>query len=111
MSSVDPRVEDVKNILYLDGNGDDQLLDSYVKAANAFVHNAVGDDVSGFYQDSQVKALVDLAVKSLAATYYQNRLALSDVQTHPVDLTVNAVIGQLRGMYNSLEGDPNATAD
>lgn len=100
-----PLVQDVKNILYLDGNDDDELLNSYVIAADSFVHNAIGEDANGFYDDSRVKALVDLAVKSLAATYYQNRLALSNVQSYPVDLTVDSIIGQLRGLYSSfIEG-------
>lgn len=108
-----PLVQDVKNILYLDGNDDDELLNSYVIAANSFVHNAVGEDTNGFYNDSQVKALVDLAVKSLAATYFQNRLALSDTQTFPIDLTVNSIIGQLRGMRNTFEekSDSSETTD
>ncbi|WP_240410772.1 head-tail connector protein [Limosilactobacillus vaginalis] len=106
-----PLVQDVKNILYLDGNDDDELLNSYVIAADSFIHNAIGKDVNGFYDDSRVKALVDLAVKSLAATYYQNRLALSDVQTYPIDLTVNSVIGQLRGIRTSFEeGDVSGEA-
>lgn len=110
---VDPRVQDVKNILYLDGNDDDQLLNSYVIAADSFVHNAIGKDVNGFYNDFQVKALVDLAVKSLAATYFQNRLALSDTQTYPIDLTANSIIGQLRGTRNSFEeeGASDETTD
>lgn len=108
-----PLVQDVKNILYLDGDDDDELLNSYVIAANSFVHNAVGKDTNGFYNDSQVKALVDLAIKSLAATYFQNRLALSDTQTYPIDLTVNSVIGQLRGMRNTFEekSDSSETTD
>lgn len=108
-----PLVQDVKNILYLDGDDDDELLNSYVIAANSFVHNAVGKDTNGFYNDSQVKALVDLAVKSLAATYFQNRLALSDTQTYPIDLTVNSVIGQLRGIRNTFEekSDSNEATD
>ena len=108
-----PLVQDVKNILYLDGDDDDELLNSYVIAANSFVHNAVGKDTNGFYNDSQVKALVDLAVKSLAATYFQNRLALSDTQTFPIDLTVNSIIGQLRGMRNTFEekSDSSETTD
>ena len=108
-----PLVQDVKNILYLDGNDDDELLNSYVIAANSFVHNAVGKDTNGFYNDSQVKALVDLAVKSLAATYFQNRLSLSDTQTFPIDLTVNSIIGQLRGIRNTFEekGDSNEATD
>ena len=108
-----PLVRDVKNILYLDGNDDDELLNSYVIAADSFVRNAIGSDVNGFYDDSHVKSLVDLAVKSLAATYYQNRLALSDTQTFPIDLTVNSIIGQLRGLRNSFEekGDNSETTD
>lgn len=110
---LDPRVQDVKNILYLDGNDDDQLLNSYVIAADSFVHNAIGKDVNDFYKDSRVTSLVDLAVKSLAATYYQNRLSLSDTQTFPIDLTVNSIIGQLRGMRNTFEekGDNSETTD
>ena len=106
-------VERVKNVLYLDGNDDDPLLSSYVRAAYAFVHNAVGDDVNGFYSDTNVSLLVEMATVSLAATYYQNRLALSDTQTFPIDLTVDSVIGQLRGMRNSFEerGNDSETTD
>lgn len=100
-ATIDPLVSRVRDMLYLDDDGDDQLLNSYVKAAQAFVHNAVGEDVNGFYDTPQVSSLVTLAVMSLAGTYYQNRLALSAVQTYPVDLTVNSIIGQLRGIYNS----------
>lgn len=98
LDSLVPRVRDM---LYLDDDSDDQLLDSYIKAAQAFVHNAVGEDVNGFYDDSRVSSLVTLAVMSLAGTYYQNRLALSDVQTYRVDLTMNSIIGQLRGLRDT----------
>lgn len=108
-----PLVRDVKNILYLDGNDDDELLNSYVIAADSFIKNAIGSDVNGFYDDSHVKSLINLAVKSLAATYFQNRLALSDTQTYPIDLTVNSVIGQLRGIRNTFEekSDSNEATD
>ena len=101
VNELHPLVRDVKNILYLDGNDDDELLNSYVIAADSFIKNAIGSDVNGFYDDSHVKSLINLAVKSLAATYYQNRLSLSNVQSYPVDLTVNSIIGQLRGLYSS----------
>lgn len=106
-------VERVKNVLYLDGDDDDPLLSSYVLAAYAFVHNAIGEDVNGFYADVNVASLVNTAIVSLAATYYQNRLALSDTQTFPIDLTVDSIIGQLRGMRNSFEekGDDSETTD
>ena len=106
-------VDRVKDVLYLDGNEDDVLLSSYVLAANSFVHNAIGQDVNGFYSEPSVSALVSTAVISLAATYFQNRLSLSDTQTFPIDLTVNSIIGQLRGMRNTFEekSDSSETTD
>lgn len=98
---LDPLVPRVREMLYLDDDSDDQLLDSYIKAAQAFIHNAIGDDVNGFYADDHVSSLVTLAVMSLAGTYYQNRLALSDVQAYRVDLTMNSIIGQLRGLRDT----------
>lgn len=98
---LDPLVPRVRDMLYLDDDSDDQLLDSYIKAAQAFVHNAVGEDVNSFYEDAGVSSLVTLAVMSLAGTYYQNRLALSDVQAYQVDLTMNSIIGQLRGLRDT----------
>ena len=110
---VSQTVDRVKDVLYLDGNEDDVLLSSYVLAANSFVHNAIGQDVNGFYSEPSVSALVSTAVISLAATYLQNRLSLSDTQTFPIDLTVNSIIGQLRGMRNTFEekGDNSETTD
>ncbi|WP_432791812.1 head-tail connector protein [Limosilactobacillus reuteri] len=106
-------VDRVKDVLYLDGNEDDVLLSSYVLAANSFVHNAIGQDVNGFYSEPSVSALVSTAVISLAATYFQNRLSLSDTQTFPIDLTVNSIIGQLRGIRNTFEekSDSNEATD
>ncbi|MGF0132064.1 head-tail connector protein [Limosilactobacillus reuteri] len=110
---VSQTVDRVKDVLYLDGNEDDVLLSSYVLAANSFVRNAIGQDVNGFYSEPSVSALVSTAVISLAATYFQNRLSLSDTQTFPIDLTVNSIIGQLRGMRNTFEekGDSSETTD
>lgn len=110
---VSRTVDRVKDVLYLDGNEDDVLLSSYVLAANSFVHNAIGQDVNGFYSEPSVSALVSTAVISLAATYFQNRLSLSDTQTFPIDLTVNSIIGQLRGMRNTFEekSDSSETTD
>lgn len=110
---VSQTVDRVKDVLYLDGNEDDVLLSSYVLAANSFVHNAIGEDVNGFYEDTNVNSLVMMATVSLAATYFQNRLSLSDTQTFPIDLTVNSIIGQLRGMRNTFEekSDSSETTD
>lgn len=112
-TDVDPLVPRVKLMLYLDGNDDDQLIDTYVKAAHAFIRNAIGEVNPAFYADQRVSFLVEVAEISLAGTYYQNRLALSDTQTYPIDLTVNSIIGQLRGLRNSYdeENDKNETSD
>lgn len=110
---VSSTVERVKDVLYLDGDDDDVLLSSYVRAAFSFVHGAIGEDVNGFYEDTNVDSLVMMSVVSLAATYFQNRLSLSDTQTFPIDLTVNSIIGQLRGIRNTFEekGDSNEATD
>lgn len=110
---VSQTVDRVKDVLYLDGNEDDVLLSSYVRVAFSFVHNAIGEDVNGFYEDTNVDSLVMMATVSLAATYFQNRLSLSDTQTFPIDLTVNSIIGQLRGMRNTFEekGDNSEITD
>lgn len=94
-------IDDLKAVLYLDGNDDDALLQSYIYAADQFVIGAVGDEVPDFWSDSKVTVLHDLAVKSLAASYYQYRLNLSDTQVYQIDMTVNSILGQLRGRYAS----------
>lgn len=94
-------IDDLKAVLYLDGNNEDALLQSYIDAANQFIIGAVGDEVPDFWSDSKVTVLHDLAVKSLAASYYQYRLNLSDVQVYQIDMTVNSILGQLRGRYAS----------
>lgn len=96
---LDPRVQQVKDLLYLDDDSDDALLSLYVKAADRYVRHAIGSDVSGFYENDEVEPLFTEAVLSLAGTLYQNRLAISAVPTYQVDLTVNSIIAQLRGLY------------
>lgn len=92
-------IDDLKAVLYLDGDDEDALLQSYIDAANQFIIGAVGDEVPTFWSDSKVTMLHDLAVKSLSASYYQYRLNLSDVQVYQIDMTVNSILGQLRGRY------------
>lgn len=102
--------ESFKNAFRVDGTDDDTLIKNYIVSATSFVQNAIGEDTDGkFYSDSRVSSLFDTAVMSLAGTYYQYRLSLSDVQTYSVDLTVNSIIGQLRGLYDLIEGDVDAT--
>lgn len=107
-NNLDPRVQQVRdNMLYLDDDSDDQLLSLYVNTADRYVRNAIGTDLDGFYDNEEVKPLFTEAVLSLAATFYQNRLAISAVPTYKVDLTVNSIIAQLRGVYATMSDDNN----
>ena len=98
-------------MLYLDGDDEDALLQSYIDAADQFIIGAVGDEVPAFWDDSKVIMLHDLAVKSLAATYYQYRLSMSDTQTYQIDMTVNSILGQLRGRYASAKEAQDEASD
>ncbi|MEK1388739.1 phage gp6-like head-tail connector protein [Limosilactobacillus fermentum] len=104
-------IDDLKAVLYLDGDDEDALLQSYIDAADQFIIGAVGDEVPAFWDDSKVIMLHDLAVKSLAATYYQYRLSMSDTQTYQIDMTVNSILGQLRGRYASAKEAQDEASD
>lgn len=84
--------------LNLDETDDTNLIDAYIKTAELFVKNAVGN-ADGFFEQENVKSLYDTAVLALASSYYTYRVALTDTMTYPIDLTLNSVIGQLRGLY------------
>ena len=103
-------VQDIKDVLYLDGDADNNLIQGYIDAADQFVRDAIGTD-QAFFEKDDVKPLFNSAVKALAATYYQYRLSLSDTQTYPIDMTVNSIIGQLRGKYDLEVGDDSETAN
>lgn len=104
-------IDDLKAVLYLDGDDEDALLQSYIDAADQFIIGAVGDEVPAFWDDSKAIMLHDLAVKSLAATYYQYRLSMSDTQTYQIDMTVNSILGQLRGRYASAKEAQDEASD
>lgn len=103
-------VDDVKKVLYLDGTDDDALLQAYIDAAEQYIKGAIGDG-DAFYVQNNVLPLFDMAVKSLAATYYQYRLSMSDIQIYEIDLTVNSIIGQLRGRYDVWEAIQSETTN
>lgn len=84
--------------LNLDETDDTNLIDAYIKTAELFVKNAVGN-ADGFFEQEHVEPLYDTAVLALASSYYTYRVALTDTMTYPIDLTLNSVIGQLRGLY------------
>lgn len=101
-------VDDIKNSLNLDGDEDNTLIQSYLAAAESYIKGAIGDDKSGtFYAQPDVSSLFDVAVIALTGSYYTYRVALSDTQSYPVDLTLNSIIGQLRGKYSLFEEEDN----
>lgn len=110
-TKLDPRVAKVRGLLNLDDGEDDQLLSSYVASADAYVRGAITDDNDFYTSSDEVKSLFELAVVSLAGTYYQYRLSLSQVQTYEVQLTTNSVIGQLRGRYDAWSEKKEDNAD
>ncbi|WP_281829387.1 head-tail connector protein [Lactobacillus amylolyticus] len=104
-------VDEFENAFHVDDTQEDQtLISEYITAAQNYIVNAVGEDLdSEFYTDSRVASLFKTAVMSLAGSYYQYRMSLSDVQTYEIDLTLNSIIGQLRGLWDEIEGDLDAT--
>lgn len=88
----------LKLSLRIDGNLDDELLDAYIRAAESYIKNAVGAD-ENFYADND---LFDVAVVALASSYYTNRTALSNTQTYTINMTLNSIIGQLRGQWSEV---------
>lgn len=89
---------DVMLALNLDETDDTNLIPAYISSAEFFVKNAVGD-ADGFFEQEKVTYLYDTAVLALASSYYTYRVALSDATTYPIDLTLNSIVSQLRGLY------------
>lgn len=110
-TKLDPLVAKVRGLLNLDDGEDYELLSSYVASADAYVRGAITDDDDFYNSSDEVKSLFELAVVSLAGTYYQYRLALSQAQTYEVDLTTKSVIGQLRGRYDVWSENKEDDAD
>ena len=101
-------LDDLKLSLRIDGDDDDRLLNSYINAAEVYIKTAVGGD-DEFWQQEDVIAIQKIAILALAGAYYVYRVALQDVMTYPINLTLNAIISQLRGklaLYE--EGDSDA---
>lgn len=99
---MDELVVQLKRSLKIDGEAEDKLLVSYIEAAKVFVKGAITDD-EDFFKKDKVKPTFEIAVLSLAGSYYTYRIALVDTQSYPVDLTLNSIIGQLRGTYAEYE--------
>ena len=94
-------LDNLKLSLRIDSTADDALLKGYLAAAQSYVKLAIGaeSDAVGFYTSHEVINLFSTAVLALASTYYTYRASLSAIAALPVDLTVNSIVSQLRGLY------------
>lgn len=95
-------LETLKSSLRIDSNDDDDLLKGYLSAAISYIKQAIGDDnsVLGFYEMEGVKDLFETAVYALAGSYWTYRTSITAIAVNPVDLVVDSIIGQLRGLYS-----------
>ncbi len=91
-------INDVMLALNLDGSDDVVLIQAYITTAETYIKNAVGN-ADGFFEQENVKPLYDTAVLALTSSYFTYRVSLADAPTYPIDLTLNSIIGQLRGLY------------
>ena len=90
--------ETIMQTLNLDETDDTALIPAYIESAQQYIINAVGGDKK-FYDLESVKSLYDTAVIALTSSYFTYRVALTDTVTYPINLTLNSIIGQLRGLY------------
>lgn len=91
--------ETIMQTLNLDETDDTALIPAYIESAQQYIINAVGSDKK-FYDLESVESLYDTAVIALTSSYFTYRVALTDtVTSYPINLTLNSIIGQLRGLY------------
>lgn len=90
--------ETIMQTLNLDETDDTALIPAYIESAQQYIINAVGSDQK-FYDLESVESLFDTAVIALTNSYFTYRVALTDTVTYPINLTLNNIIGQLRGLY------------
>ena len=90
--------ETIVQTLNLDETDDTALIPAYIESAQRYIINAVGSD-NKFYDLESVESLYDTAVIALTSSYFTYRVALTDTVTYPINLTLNSIIGQLRGLY------------
>ncbi|WP_076672683.1 head-tail connector protein [Lactiplantibacillus plantarum] len=95
-------LETLKSSLRIDGDDDDELLKGYLSAATSYIKQAIGDDnsVLGFYEMEGVKDLFEMAIYALAGSYWTYRTSITAIAVNPVNLVVDSIIGQLRGLYS-----------
>ena len=106
-------LETLKSSLRIDGDDDEKLLKGYLSAATSYIKQAIGDEnsVPGFYEMEDVKDLFETAVYALAGSYWYYRTSITSNTVNPVDLVVDSIIGQLRGLYSQKQGEVDDNGD
>lgn len=100
---------DLKLSLRLDDDTDDALLKGYLATAESYIKNAVAEDApDDFWTRVDVNDLANTATLALAATYYNNRQVVTTTTVNPIDLTLSAIIGTLRGKYSRYQEEASA---
>lgn len=95
-----PTLDDLKLSLRLDGDADDELLKGYLNTAESYIKQAIGTELDSFYEDASVVDLFNTAVMALASAYYNYRSSLVPTTAISINLPVDSIIGQLRGLYD-----------
>ncbi|MGY5340414.1 head-tail connector protein [Levilactobacillus spicheri] len=95
-----PTLDDLKLSLRLDGDADDELLKGYLNTAESYIKQAIGTELDSFYEDTSVVDLFNTAVMALASAYYNYRSSLVPTTAISINLPVDSIIGQLRGIYD-----------
>lgn len=100
-------LETLKLSLRIDGDDDDELLNGYLSTATSYIKQAIGDDnsVTGFYEMDGVSNLFETAVYALAGSYWYYRTSITSNTVNPVDLVLDSIIGQLRGLYSQKQDE------
>ena len=108
-----PKLDELKQSLRLDGDADDKLLTGYLNAAKNYITQAVGDEnsVPGFYEMEGVNDLFETAVYALAGSYWYYRTSVTSNTVNSVDLVVDSIIGQLRGLYSQKRDEVDDNGD
>ncbi|MCT1176754.1 head-tail connector protein [Pediococcus pentosaceus] len=106
-------LETLKLSLRIDGDDDDELLKGYLSAATSYIKQTIGDEdnVPGFFEMEGVNNLFETAVYALAGSYWYYRTSITSNAVNPVDLVVDSIIGQLRGLYNQKQDEVNDNGD
>lgn len=107
--SIDDGLKRSLGYLNEDNSLDDDelsLMENALTTAELYVQGAIGTDNEEFYSNERIMPLYTIACNSLAGSYMQNPTSITRGPTVAVDTVCNAIIGQLRGLY-----DVEVTAD